>query len=64
VTEDQKSVYINVQVALFNCRVAGMVAENMQRHHAGMSMAYHEDSFTALEREFEARMSKVGVEGV
>lgn len=43
-------------VALLNCRVAGMKAENDQRLHCGNSMAYVGDDFFAVEREFTTRL--------
>lgn len=51
-TPEQKAAWINGQVAIFNCRVQGMIAENTVRQHRGESMAYPEDSFAVLEREF------------
>ena len=53
-TPEQKVAFVIAQIALFQCRVAGMVAENAQRTHHGHSMAYTEADFTCLEREQEA----------
>ncbi len=52
-TPEQRASFINAQIAIFNSRVAGMVAENQQRAVLGQSMAYQEDSFSVLEKEFE-----------
>ena len=51
-TPEQKAAWINGQVAIFNCRVQGMIAENTVRQHRGESMAYAEDSFAVLGLEF------------
>lgn len=51
---EQKAAFVMAQIALFQCRVAGMVAENAQRTHRGDSMAYTEADFMCLEREQEA----------
>jgi len=53
-TNNQAAAYVMAQAALMNCRVAGMVAENMQRAALGHSMAYGTDEFFAVEREFDA----------
>lgn len=50
---DASVAYIQAQVALMNCRVAGMIAENQHRMLTGQSIAYRSDEFTAVEREFE-----------
>ena len=42
------------QVALLNCRVAGMQAENQHRLACGNSIAYADGEFAAVEREFAA----------
>lgn len=46
--------FVLAQVALLNCRVAGMQAENQHRLSCGNSIAYASDEFFAVEREFEA----------
>jgi hypothetical protein len=46
--------FVLAQVALLNCRVAGMQAENQRRMACGNSVAYAGDEFFAMEREFEA----------
>lgn len=55
-TADQAAAFINAQAALLNCRIAGMVAENMQRGAVGQSMAYVEHHFVDVEREFEGTL--------
>lgn len=47
-------VFVLAQVALLNCRVAGMQAANQHRLSCGDSVAYGEDEFAAVEREFAA----------
>ena len=49
----QASAFISAQTALLNCRVAGMIAENQQRQALGQSMAFTDQDFFAVEREFE-----------
>lgn len=56
-TPEQKAAFVNAQVAVFNARVAGMIAENAQRVHIGQSLAYGEGDFTAIEREYDALLS-------
>ena len=51
--EESRAAFIVAQAAMLNCRVAGMVAENMQRAAIGASMAYVEDAFAALAQEFD-----------
>ena len=46
--------FILAQTALLNCRLAGMQAENQQRAQLGHSMAYGDEHFAQVEREFEA----------
>lgn len=46
--------FVLAQVALLNCRVAGMQAANQHRLSVGSSIAYGDDEFAAVEREFEA----------
>jgi len=48
-----QAAYVNGQIALMNCRRAGMEAENQHRVSHGLSVAYGDDAFLALEREFE-----------
>jgi len=47
-----QAAFIIAQAAVLHARVAGMQAENMQRAAVGSSMAYSEDAFAAVEREF------------
>ncbi len=49
-----KAVVLAALTAAFNCTVAGMVAENMQRQALGQSMAYVMDDFMAEKEAFEA----------
>jgi hypothetical protein len=44
--------FVMAQVALLNCRVAGMQAENEHRLRNGLSIAYGSDEFFAVEQEF------------
>lgn len=44
-TDEQKTVYMLAQIALFNARIAGMVAENAHRTQCGLSLAYAEEHF-------------------
>ena len=46
--------FVLAQMALLNCRVSGMVAENASRLGNGLSIAYGDDAFFAVEREFAA----------
>ena len=46
--------FIIAQVALLNCRVIGMQAENTHRLACGESIAYGEASFYNVEKEFTA----------
>jgi hypothetical protein len=48
--------FVIAQTALLNCRVAGMQAENAHRMACGNSVAYGEEHFSAVEREFELRI--------
>ena len=41
------------QVALLNCEVAGMQAENQQRAACGHSVAYGEDAFESVRKRYE-----------
>jgi hypothetical protein len=52
VTKSQAAAFVMGQAALLHCRIAGMVAENAQREHLGESMAYTEEAFAEVEREF------------
>lgn len=56
-TPEQKAAFINAQVAMLNARVAGMVAENQMRLARGETIAYADDSFAVLEREYEGTLS-------
>jgi len=51
-THAEAAAFITAQTALLNCRVAGMMAENAHRMNCGNSIAYGEDAFIAVEREF------------
>ena len=53
-THEQAAAFVNAQTALLNARIAGMTAENMQRAAIGNSMAYDEEYFVTVAREFEA----------
>ena len=49
---DGSCAFVLAQVALLNCRVAGMQAENQHRQNCGHSIAYVESAFAEVEREF------------
>lgn len=49
-TRDQSAAYVNALTAIFNARIAGMVAENQFRTNCGNQIAY--DSI-AFEKEIE-----------
>lgn len=49
----ERAAYVMAQAALLQCRVAGMVAENQQRDHLDESVAYDDDAFLEVEREFQ-----------
>lgn len=51
--DDQKAAFINAQSALLNCEVAGMIAENQSRQRQGYSLAYAEDAFDAVYKNYE-----------
>jgi len=51
-THAQAAAFVMAQAALLNCRVAGMQAENTHRMNCGNAIAYGEDAFIAVEREF------------
>ena len=46
--------FVLAQVALLNCRVEGMKAENRHRIACGNSIAYGEEEFRHVESEFES----------
>jgi hypothetical protein len=48
-----QAAYVNGQIALMNCRMQGMIAENAHQLAVGNGIYYAESAFTALEREFE-----------
>jgi len=52
-TPEQAAAFVVAQTALFNCELAAMVAENMQRAAVGSSMAYGADAFEALAARYE-----------
>lgn len=51
--DELKAAFINAHVAMLNCRVAGMQAENQHRLDCGNSIAYGVEQFTDVEAEFE-----------
>lgn len=55
-TPEQKAAFVVAQAALLNARVAGMTAENQYRSSRGLTIAYGEDAFVSLEREFEGTL--------
>lgn len=50
---DTNIAFILAQVAIMNCRVAGMQAENQRRIHQGLCVTFLRDDFLDVEREFE-----------
>lgn len=46
--------FVLAQVALLNCEVAGMQAENTHRLSCGNSVAYGADEFAAVRQQYEA----------
>jgi len=51
-TDEQKAAYINAQCVAANAGIQGMIAENQQRIHRGESLAYTEDAFNLIPREY------------
>lgn len=51
-TPDQAAAYVMSQTVLLSARIAGMMAENMQRQHRNESMAYTEGHFAAATQEY------------
>ena len=47
-------VFVLAQVALLNCEVAGMQAENQKRMHRGEAIAYGDEEFNAVRAQYEA----------
>ena len=47
-TAEQSAAYVMGQAACLNARVAGMQAENAQRAHQGLAMAYVEADFVRV----------------
>ena len=50
---DGSTAFVLAQVALLNCEVAGMQAENAHRLSCGNSLAYGEYEFTAVRQRYE-----------
>ena len=46
--------FVMAQIALLNCEVAGMQAENTHRLTCGNSVAYGADEFAAVRQQYEA----------
>lgn len=46
--------FVLAQVALLNCEVAGMQAENTHRLSCGVSVAYGAVAFAAVRQQYEA----------
>lgn len=49
----QKAAFVIGQAAELNARIAGMVAENKQREHLGQSMAFTQEHFESVIREYD-----------
>ena len=50
--------FILAQVALLNCEIAGMQAENQHRMNCTQSIAYGEEAFAIVYKKYEAMISK------
>ena len=50
--EAQRIAFVTARAADLNARIAGMVAENMQRAARGHSMAYDDASFCKVADEY------------
>ena len=61
--DEQKVAFILGQIALFNCEVAGMVAENTYRERRGDVIAYPEKAFYDLSRCYEGTIGHNAVIG-
>ncbi len=51
-TDEQKSAFINSQVACALIELAAMQAENSKRERGGYTAAYTEDAFLALQTKY------------
>lgn len=51
-TPEQKAAWASGQIAVFQCRLQGVIAENTHRENQGQSVAYRQDAFSELENEF------------
>jgi hypothetical protein len=51
---DGEVAFVMAQIALLNCEVAGMQAENTHRLSCGQSVAYGADEFAAVRQQYEA----------
>ena len=49
---DRELALVYSHIAMMNCEVAGMVAENMQRAAVGSSMAYSEEAFVFVANKY------------
>lgn len=47
------TVFVLAQVALLNCEIAGMTAENQHRMNCGLDIAYGADEFAAVRNKYE-----------
>ena len=46
--------FVLAQVALLNCEVAGMQAENLHRMNCGLAIAYGADEFAGVRHRYES----------
>ena len=46
--------FVLAQMALLNCEVAGMQAENQHRMNCGLTLAYGDDEFSAVRQRYGA----------
>jgi hypothetical protein len=51
-SEEQRIVYINSQIACAQIKAMGMQAENLSRVHSGDEVKYFEKDFEALTQEY------------
>lgn len=51
-TDEQKAAFVIAQATELNARILGMVAENMQRKHLHQAMAFVQEDFEAVLREY------------
>jgi len=63
-TPEQAAAYVSAQTALFNCEVAGMVAENTDRVATNLPIRYLVMDFKALAARYEGVLGHNAVIGL